>query len=95
MAPKPAVTSTTIQRDQLEGVRSQLQGAGFLTPPRPRRGETAPEWVSDQELEAAGILGTNFDYLSDTREHLELMGIEDTYISELYAAVGALRDAFT
>ncbi len=44
---------------------------------------------------AAGILGTNFDYLSDTSEHLELMGIEDTYISELYAAVGALRDAFT
>lgn len=44
---------------------------------------------------AEGFLGTNFDYLSNTHEHLQHLGIEDTYISELYAATGALRDRST
>lgn len=42
---------------------------------------------------AEGFLGTNFEYLSNTHEHLKLLGIEDTYVSDLYAAVVALHDA--
>ena len=42
---------------------------------------------------AKGLLGTNFDYLSDTYRRLEHLDIEDTYISELYKAVVALQDA--
>ncbi|OUS05340.1 hypothetical protein A9Q96_12020 [Rhodobacterales bacterium 52_120_T64] len=41
---------------------------------------------------AEGFLGTNFDYLSNTHDHLKLLEIEDTYVSELYAAVDNLRD---
>jgi cation transport protein ChaC len=44
---------------------------------------------------AEGFLGTNFEYLSNTHEHLEILGIEDTYVSELYASVGALLDTST
>ena len=44
---------------------------------------------------AEGILGTNFDYLSDTHEHLEFLGIDDIYVSDLYAAVGSLHDTST
>ncbi len=36
---------------------------------------------------AEGILGTNYDYLADTHERLALLGIEDRYISELFASV--------
>lgn len=45
--------------------------------------------------QAQGILGTNFDYLSDTHERLQFLGIEDTYISDLFAAVGSLRATST
>jgi glutathione-specific gamma-glutamylcyclotransferase len=41
---------------------------------------------------AEGIFGTNFDYLRNTHERLELLGIEDTYVSDLYATAGALRN---
>jgi len=44
---------------------------------------------------ARGMFGTNFDYLSDMHERLEFLGIEDSYISELYAATDALRDTST
>jgi len=44
---------------------------------------------------AKGFLGTNFDYLSDTHERLKILEIEDNYVSELYAAVNALRDTST
>jgi cation transport protein ChaC len=44
---------------------------------------------------AEGSLGTNFDYLSDTHERLELLGIEDLYVSDLYAAVGTLQATST
>ena len=44
---------------------------------------------------AKGFLGTNFDYLSDTHERLKFLEIEDNYVSELYAAVNALRDTST
>jgi cation transport protein ChaC len=44
---------------------------------------------------ARGFLGTNFDYLSDTHERLKILQIEDTYVSELYAAVNARRDTST
>ena len=40
---------------------------------------------------AKGMFGTNFDYLSDMHEHLEFLGIEDAYVSSLYAATNALR----
>ena len=36
---------------------------------------------------ATGMLGSNFDYLSDTRRHLQLLGFEDPYIDALYALV--------
>jgi len=42
---------------------------------------------------AEGVLGPNFDYLLNTQEHLEILGIKDTYVSELYTAVCNLRDA--
>ena len=41
---------------------------------------------------AEGVFGTNFDYLSDTHAHLKILGIEDNYVSNLYAATSALRD---
>ena len=41
---------------------------------------------------AQGVLGTNFDYLADTHAHLQLLGIEDAYISSVVAATRALRD---
>jgi len=44
---------------------------------------------------AKGMFGTNFGYLSDMHEHLDILGIEDTYVSELYAAVGALLETST
>ena len=44
---------------------------------------------------AKGFLGTNFDYLSKTHERLNLLEIEDNYVSELYAAVVALQDTST
>ena len=40
---------------------------------------------------AKGMFGDNFDYLSDLHEHLDLLGIEDPYVSALYAATDALR----
>ncbi len=40
---------------------------------------------------AEGMLGTNFDYLSDTHSHLETMNIHDGYVSELFGAVRQLR----
>lgn len=40
---------------------------------------------------AAGVLGSNFDYLSNTHEHLELLGIDDNYVAELRAAAGSIR----
>lgn len=40
---------------------------------------------------AKGMFGDNFDYLSDLHERLDLLGIEDTYVSALYAATGDLR----
>ena len=41
---------------------------------------------------AKGMFGTNFDYLSDMHERLEILGIEDIYVSELYAATDTLRN---
>lgn len=40
---------------------------------------------------AKGALGTNFEYLSDAMRHLELLEIEDPYVSELYDAVRSLN----
>ena len=40
---------------------------------------------------AKGMFGENFDYLSDLRAQLDLLGLEDPYISELHAATEALR----
>lgn len=42
---------------------------------------------------AKGMFGTNIDYLSDMHERLELLEIEDIYVSELFAATDALRNA--
>ena len=41
---------------------------------------------------AKGMFGTNFDYLSDMYERLEILGIEDKYVSELYTATDTLRN---
>jgi glutathione-specific gamma-glutamylcyclotransferase len=41
---------------------------------------------------AQGMLGSNRDYLSDTHEQLQLLCIDDVYVSKLYAAVCALGD---
>lgn len=41
---------------------------------------------------ASGFLGDNFDYLSNVYEGLEVLGVEDPYVSELYAATVALRE---
>lgn len=40
---------------------------------------------------ASGLLGTNFDYLADTRAHLNLLGIVDPYVNELHARARALH----
>ena len=40
---------------------------------------------------ARGVFGDNFDYLSDLHERLEFLGVEDPYVSDLYAATEALR----
>ena len=40
---------------------------------------------------ARGIFGTNFEYLSDTHRHLKLLGVDDAYISELFARASALN----
>jgi cation transport protein ChaC len=42
---------------------------------------------------ASGFLGDNFDYLSKVYEGLEVLGVRDSYVSELYAATVALREA--
>lgn len=44
---------------------------------------------------ASGFFGANFDYLSDMHEHLKLLGVEDIYVSDLYAAVSTLHDTNT
>jgi cation transport protein ChaC len=44
---------------------------------------------------AKGMFGTNLDYLSDMHERLEILGIEDIYVSELYAATNNLRISST
>lgn len=41
---------------------------------------------------AEGFFGTNFDYLSDTHQHLKALKIQDPYVSDLLAAVVALRN---
>lgn len=60
----------------------------------------ANEWVrtgipiSDQArmiAHARGMLGTNFDYLAGTYEHLNLLGIDDPYITDLYSRACDLR----
>ncbi|MEM7226950.1 MAG: gamma-glutamylcyclotransferase [Pseudomonadota bacterium] len=40
---------------------------------------------------AEGLLGSNFDYLADTRAHLSLLGVEDSYITDLYRRAAELR----
>ncbi|MEM9579624.1 MAG: gamma-glutamylcyclotransferase [Pseudomonadota bacterium] len=40
---------------------------------------------------ATGLLGSNFDYLSDTCDHLQLLGITDPYLTELIAQTIAAR----
>lgn len=42
---------------------------------------------------ASGFLGSNFDYLSELYGRLEILGVDDPYVSELYAATVALREA--
>lgn len=44
---------------------------------------------------AKGLFGSNFDYLSDLHERLDFLGLEDPYVSELYAATDALRSKST
>ncbi|MEC9343767.1 MAG: gamma-glutamylcyclotransferase [Pseudomonadota bacterium] len=51
----------------------------------------APDVQAAMIARASGFLGSNFDYLSDTAEHLDLLGIEDAYVAGLYAAVRELR----
>lgn len=41
---------------------------------------------------ASGLLGTNFDYLANTRNSLEFLEIEDVYVRDLYSAVVAVRE---
>ncbi|SMX40492.1 gamma-glutamylcyclotransferase [Maliponia aquimaris] len=41
--------------------------------------------------QAQGLFGSNFDYLSDLHDHLEVLGIKDPYVSGLFAAAQALR----
>lgn len=40
---------------------------------------------------ATGIFGDNFDYLADLHERLDILGVDDPYVSELHAAAHALR----
>jgi Uncharacterized protein involved in cation transport len=40
---------------------------------------------------ASGFLGSNFDYLSGTRDQLAGLGVRDAYVDDLYARVLALR----
>jgi len=40
---------------------------------------------------AEGLLGSNFDYLADTHQHLDLLGIDDAYIVDIYSRAKALR----
>ncbi|PUB12177.1 cation transport protein ChaC [Yoonia sediminilitoris] len=40
---------------------------------------------------ATGMFGGNFDYLSDLHERLDLLEVDDTHISELYATSDSLR----
>jgi cation transport protein ChaC len=42
---------------------------------------------------AEGLLGSNFDYLADTYAHLTLLGVEDTYITDLHLRATGLRAA--
>lgn len=42
---------------------------------------------------AEGFFGTNFDYLADMQAHLALLEINDDYVADLHARVGALRSA--
>lgn len=41
---------------------------------------------------ATGFLGSNFEYLSAMHAHLQLLGIEDRYVSALAAAVDGVRN---
>jgi cation transport protein ChaC len=42
---------------------------------------------------ASGMLGTNFDYLSDTQAHLGLLEIVDPYVADLHTRAKALRSS--
>lgn len=42
---------------------------------------------------ASGLFGDNFDYLSEMYNRLEVLGVDDPYVSDLYAATVALREA--
>ena len=57
-----------------------------------RPGITLPD-QANMIARAEGVLGTNYDYLSDTHQHLEFLGIEDKYILDVFEAVSAMRDA--
>jgi glutathione-specific gamma-glutamylcyclotransferase len=46
---------------------------------------------ADMIARARGMFGGNFDYLSELHERLCLLGVEDPYVSALYAAADALR----
>ena len=44
---------------------------------------------------AQGVFGSNFDYLSEMHQRLEILGIEDAYISQLYATTDVMHNAST
>ena len=41
--------------------------------------------------QAEGLLGSNFAYLADMHDHLVLLGIEDSYVADLYSRVTKIR----
>ena len=77
----------------LDTAQGPIEALGFVANRENER--IKPDIPLNEQAEmiskACGLLGSNFDYLSNTRTSLELLEIRDDYISGLYAAATSLR----
>lgn len=77
----------------LDTAAGPVQALGFVA--NREREDIKPGIPLEQQASmiarATGVFGDNFDYLSELQERLEILGVEDPYVSELYAAADAMR----
>jgi len=77
----------------MESAQGPIEALGFVA--NHAHDRIRPGIPLDQQAQmlavAEGVLGTGFEYLSATHDHLAHMGIEDLYISDLHRRASALR----